>query len=158
MPQSPRVSAGILLFRRPAAARPQVFLVHPGGPLFVNKDAGHWSIPKGEIEPGEDLLAAAVRELAEEVGLAVEPAGALPLGSIVQKGGKVVHAWAVEVPASLEIAARSNTFEMEWPPRSGRRQRFPEVDRGAFFPPDEARARVNPAQIPLIERLLSLLL
>ena len=156
MPHTSRVSAGILLFRRPARAGLEVFLVHPGGPLFVKKDAGHWSIPKGEIEHGEDLLAAAVRELAEEVGLSIDPSGALALGSIVQKSGKVVHAWAIEVDAGLEIVVRSNTFEMEWPPRSGLRQRFPEVDRGAFFSTDEAKARINPAQIPLIDRLLSL--
>jgi len=143
-----------LLFRRSAGNGLQVFLVHPGGPLFANRDEGVWSIPKGEIEPGEDPLAAAVRELEEEVGAPVEAADARPLGMVRQRGGKVVHAWAIEVDPSLQIAARSNTFEMEWPPRSGRRQRFPEVDRGAFFSPDEARARINPAQFPLIERLL----
>jgi predicted NUDIX family NTP pyrophosphohydrolase len=152
MPRTRRVSAGLLLFRRGPEGL-QVYLVHPGGPLFANKDAGHWSIPKGEIEPGEDLLAAAVREVAEEVGLDVDPSGALPLGSIVQKGGKVVHAWAVEVDPSLQIVPRSNTFEMEWPPRSGRLESFPEVDRGGFFSVEQARERVNPAQAPLIERL-----
>jgi predicted NUDIX family NTP pyrophosphohydrolase len=155
MPKPPRTSAGILLFRRGPAL--EVFLVHPGGPLFARKDHGAWSVPKGEIEPGEDLLAAAVRELAEETGVRVEPARALPLGSIRQKGGKVVHAWAVEVAAGRDIVVASNTFEMEWPPGSGRRASFPEVDRGAFFAPEEARGRVNPAQIPLIDRLEALL-
>jgi len=155
VPPSSRVSAGILLFRRSAGGGVELFLVHPGGPFFATKDHGCWSIPKGEIEPGEDLLAAAVRELAEEVGLRVDAAGARPLRSIVQRSGKVVHAWAIEVPAGLEISVRSNSFEMAWPPRSGRNQRFPEVDRGDFFSPDEARARINPAQIPLIDRLLA---
>jgi predicted NUDIX family NTP pyrophosphohydrolase len=154
MASSPRVSAGILLFRRPAAASVELFLVHPGGPFFASRDQGVWSVPKGEVEPGEDLLAAAVRELAEEVGLAVDPAGAVPLGSVRQKSGKVVHAWAVEVPPHFEIAVRSNTFEMEWPPRSGRRQSFPEVDRGAFVAPAEARALISAYQAPLIDRLL----
>lgn len=131
--------------------------MHPGGPLFAKKDLGVWSIPKGEAEPGEDLLEAAVREFAEEVGVSVDGGAARPLGSIRQKGGKVVHAWAIEVSPELRIDVRSNTFEMEWPPRSGRRERFPEVDRGAFFSPDEARTRINPAQIPLIERLLEAL-
>ncbi len=116
-----------------------------------------WSVPKGEVEPGEDLLAAAAREFAEEVGLAVDPAGALPLGSVRQKSGKVVHAWAVEAAPGLEIAVRSNTFETEWPPRSGRRQSFPEVDRGAFVAPAEARALISPYQVPLIYRLLEAL-
>jgi predicted NUDIX family NTP pyrophosphohydrolase len=155
MPKPPRTSAGILLFRRVPAL--EVFLVHPGGPLFAKRDHGAWSVPKGEIEPREDLLAAAVRELAEETGVRVEPARALPLGSIQQKGGKVVHAWAVEVAAGRDIEVVSNTFTMEWPPGSGTTARFPEVDRGAFFAPEEARDRVNQAQIPLIDRLEALL-
>jgi predicted NUDIX family NTP pyrophosphohydrolase len=156
MAKPPRTSAGILLFRR-AAAGVEVFLVHPGGPLFAKKDHGVWSVPKGEIEPGEDLLAAAVRELAEETGVRVDPAGALPLGSIQQKGGKVVHAWAVPVAPGRDIEATSNTFAMEWPPGSGRMESYPEVDRGEFFGPREARGRINPGQIPLIERLEELL-
>ncbi len=150
----PRVSAGILLFRRPAGRPVEVFLVHPGGPFFAGRNEGVWSVPKGEVEPGEDLLAAAAREFAEEVGLAVDTAGALPLGSVRQKSGKVVHAWAVEAPPGLEIAVHSNSFEMEWPPRSGRRQSFPEVDRGAFVAPDEARTLISACQAPLIDRLV----
>ncbi len=157
MRAAPRVSAGILLFRRASEGGIEVFLVHPGGPFFVGKDHGVWSVPKGEIEPGEDLLAAAIRELAEEVGVSADSSGALPLGSIRQKGGKLVHAWAIEWPAGREIEVRSNTFEMEWPPHSGLRESFPEVDRGAFLEPQEARARVNPAQIPLIDHLVELL-
>jgi predicted NUDIX family NTP pyrophosphohydrolase len=147
-----RTSAGILLYRR-AAAGLEVLLGHPGGPYFAKKDAGHWTIPKGEPDGGTDLLAVAFREFAEETGLAIEPtAPAIRLGSIVQKGGKVVHAWAIE--GELDVtAARSNTFEVEWPPRSGRRATFPEIDRVAWLAPDEARRRIKPTQIPFIERL-----
>jgi predicted NUDIX family NTP pyrophosphohydrolase len=158
-----RQSAGILLFRRPGAGgEPEVLLGHPGGPLFARRDEGHWSIPKGEPdEAEEDLLAVARREFAEEVGSAApacQPDGSapLPLGSIVQKGGKVVIAWAIE--GELDpAAARSNAFELEWPPRSGRYESFPELDRVAWFAPDEARRRVKPAQIPFIDRLIAAL-
>lgn len=146
-----RLSAGIVLYRRPGAGL-EVLLAHPGGPLFRNKDAGHWSIPKGEPEPDEPLLDAARREFAEETGHPVPVGRALPLGSIVQKGGKVVHAWAVE--GDLDpAAARSETFEMEWPPRSGMRRAFAEIDRVDWFDPDEARRRIKPAQAPLLDRL-----
>ncbi len=156
-----RQSAGIVLFRRPAGARqPEVLLGHPGGPFFARRDEGHWSIPKGEPDHGDqDLLAVARREFAEEVGHpapARQPGGSAPiaLGTIVQKGGKVVHAWAIE--GELDPAtARSNMFELEWPPRSGRRERFPELDRVAWFAPDEARRRLKPAQIPFIDRLIA---
>ena len=158
-----RQSAGILLFRRAGAGgEPEVLLGHPGGPLFARRDEGHWSIPKGEPdEAEEDLLAVARREFAEEVGSpapACQPDGSapLPLGSIVQKGGKVVIAWAIE--GELDpAAARSNAFELEWPPRSGRYESFPELDRVAWFAPDEARRRVKPAQIPFIDRLIAAL-
>jgi predicted NUDIX family NTP pyrophosphohydrolase len=158
-----RQSAGILLFRRPAAARePEVLLGHPGGPLFARRDEGYWSIPKGEPDHAdEDLLAVARREFAEEVGRpapSCQPDGSAPiaLGKIVQKGGKVVYAWAIE--GDLDPAtARSNVFELEWPPRSGRRERFPEIDRVAWFAPGEARRRMKPAQIPLIDRLIAAL-
>ena len=158
-----RQSAGILLFRRPVAAcEPEVLLGHPGGPLFARRDEGYWSIPKGEPDHAEkDLLAVARREFAEEIGRpapACQPDGSspIPLGMIVQKGGKVVHAWAIE--GDLDPAtARSNVFELEWPPRSGRRERFPEIDRVAWFAPGEARRRVKPAQIPLIDRLIAAL-
>jgi predicted NUDIX family NTP pyrophosphohydrolase len=163
-----RQSAGILLFRRPEIGAPgagtpqlEVLLGHPGGPFFTNRDAGHWSIPKGEPDdPADDLLVVARREFAEETGHEAPstlPDGSPPieLGTIVQKGGKVVHAWAIE--GQLDPAtARSNEFELEWPPRSGRRQRFPEIDRVAWFEPDEARRRLKPTQVPFVDRLVEL--
>jgi predicted NUDIX family NTP pyrophosphohydrolase len=147
-------SAGILLFRNPAA--PEVLLVHPGGPYWARKDLGAWTIPKGELDEGEESRACALRELAEELGPAapaLAPAELIELGSIRQKGGKVVHAWAGEGqfdPATLD----SNLFEMEWPPRSGERAEFPEVDRAQWFDPDEARQRIIAAQAELIDRLI----
>jgi predicted NUDIX family NTP pyrophosphohydrolase len=142
-------SAGILVYRR--RSRVEVLLVHPGGPFWAKKDDGAWSIPKGEFAEGEDPADAARRELAEETGLVV--AGELrPLGRVTQAGGKVVHAWAVE--ADVDAAAiRSNTFSMEWPPRSGRMQQFPEVDRAAWFSIDEARVKLLPAQRAFLDRL-----
>jgi predicted NUDIX family NTP pyrophosphohydrolase len=149
-----KLSAGILLYRGRGGGL-ELLLVHPGGPFWAKKDAGAWSIPKGEYAEGEDPLAAARRELAEETG--AEPRGALlPLGDIVQKGGKRVSAWAVEGdfdPARL----KSNHFELEWPPRSGRRQSFPEVDRAQWFAPDAARQKILPAQADFIARLLKAL-
>ncbi len=146
-----RSSAGIVLYRRPENGL-EVLLAHPGGPLFRNRDAGHWSIPKGEPSEDEPLLETARREFAEETGHVLPDGPAQPLGSIVQKGGKVVHAWGVE--GDLDAAdAHSNEFEMEWPPRSGRRERFPEIDRVEWFDLDEARRRVKPTQVPLIDRL-----
>ena len=158
-----RQSAGILLFRRrPPDGAVEVLLAHPGGPFFATRDAGHWTLPKGEPDgPDEDLLAVARREFAEEVGRpapATQPDGQppLPLGTIVQKGGKVVHAWAVE--GDLDPAtAISNEFEMEWPPRSGRRQTFPEIDRVAWFAPDDARQHLKPTQVPFVDRLVEAL-
>jgi predicted NUDIX family NTP pyrophosphohydrolase len=147
-----RESAGILLFRRREGGV-EVFLVHPGGPFFRKKDEGAWSIPKGEPERGEEAQAAALRELEEETGIVAEEL-LMELGSIRQKGGKTVHAWAAEVSAETDVRIRSNTFEIEWPPRSGRRQSFPEVDRGEFFLPQEARKKLNPAQVELVDRLL----
>lgn len=145
------------MYRRTAAGT-EVFLVHPGGPYFRSKDLGCWTIPKGEIEAGEDPLAVARREFEEETGLppsrcarsAAEPA---PLGSVRQSGGKVVTAWAFEGdwPGG---ALRSNRFAIEWPPRSGRRAEFPEVDRGEFFDVEAARRKINPAQAVLLDRLL----
>jgi predicted NUDIX family NTP pyrophosphohydrolase len=150
-----RRSAGILLFRR-ASGQLEVLLAHPGGPWFARRDLGDWTIPKGEpdgAEHGLDLLVVARREFAEETGLELDPAAAtIGLGSIVQKGGKVVHAWAVK--GDLDpAAASSNTFEMTWPPGSGRLASFPEIDRVAWFAPDEARRRIKSSQAPLIERL-----
>jgi predicted NUDIX family NTP pyrophosphohydrolase len=156
-----RQSAGILLFRRSGMADGglEVLLGHPGGPFFAKRDEGHWSIPKGEPDDEhEDLLAVARREFAEEVGQpppSAQPDGSPPiaLDAIVQKGGKLVHAWAIE--GDLDPAAAiSNEFEMEWPPRSGQRQSFPEIDRVAWFAPDEARLRLKPTQIPFVDRLV----
>jgi predicted NUDIX family NTP pyrophosphohydrolase len=149
-----KVSAGILLYRRNAALT-EVFLVHPGGPFWARKDDGAWSIPKGEIEPGDEPLARARREFAEETGSAV--AGdfrALP--PVRQAGGKIVHAWAVEGDADA-AQVKSNRFTLEWPPRSGRLQEFPEVDRAAWFDLGTARRKLNPAQRALIDALERLL-
>lgn len=146
-----RSSAGIVLYRRIETGL-EVLLAHPGGPLFRNRDAGHWSIPKGEPDENEPLLETARREFAEETGHPVPNGQLLPLGSIVQKGGKVVHGWAVEGDLDPS-AARSETFEMEWPPRSGAMQSFPEIDRVEWFDRDEARRRIKPAQVLLLDRL-----
>ena len=130
----------------------EVFLAHPGGPLFQNKDDGHWSIPKGEVEPGEQLLAAAIREFREETG--IEPlADFIELGAIRQKGGKTVHAWAFPGDWDDSRPLQSNTFELEWPPRSGIIQRFPEIDRAGFFTMPDARRKLKEAQRPFLDRL-----
>lgn len=144
-------SAGLLLYRHGPEGL-EVLLAHPGGPFFRNKDEGAWSIPKGAPAPGEDLVAAAIREFAEEVGLPVAPPF-LPLGEIKQKGGKVVAAFACAGDAPAGFAPASNSFELEWPPRSGRRQLYPEVDRAEFFPLPIARRKINAAQAALIDRL-----
>jgi predicted NUDIX family NTP pyrophosphohydrolase len=145
-------SAGLLMYRRTPTG-PAVFLAHPGGPYFAKKDDGVWTIPKGEPAPGEALLDCARREFEEETGM--RPEGELvALGEIRQAGGKVVHAWAFEGEWG-DRELRCNTFELEWPPRSGRRQAFPEIDRACFFAIDEARRKINPAQIALIDRLLA---
>ena len=134
----------------------EVFLAHPGGPLFAKKEDGHWTIPKGEIEPSEDLLAAAVREFKEEVG--IEPHGEfLELGSIKQKGGKIVHAWAFQGERDDAQPIQSNTFNLEWPPHSGKIQSFPEIDRAQFFPLAQARVKIKETQRPLLDRLESTL-
>ncbi len=149
-----RRSAGLLLYRRPAEGL-EVLLVHPGGPFWQKKDLGAWSIPKGEFADGEDALAAARREFREETGQPL--AGPFtPLTPVKQPGGKTVHAWAVEGdcdPGTLT----SNTFSLEWPPRSGRRQEFPEVDRAAWFDLAEAKSRINRGQAPLLAELEQLL-
>ena len=145
-----QTSAGLLLFRR-SSGQLELFLAHPGGPFWRGRDAGAWTIPKGLTEPGEDLLAAACREFEEETG--VKPLGPfLPLASVRQKAGKVIHAWAWEGDAD-PAAVTSNTMKAEWPRGSGRWLTFPEVDRCAWFTPDEARDRLNPAQAALIDRL-----
>ena len=153
---SNQISAGILLFRRTPNGF-KVLLGHPGGPIFARRDESVWSIPKGLVEVGEDLLQVAEREFLEETGQPAPAGERLDLGSIVQKGGKTVHAWAVE--GELDpTTARSNLFQMEWPPRSGRVGTFPEIDRVAWFSPAEAARKVNPAQAALIERLEALLI
>jgi predicted NUDIX family NTP pyrophosphohydrolase len=150
----PKTSAGLLMYRRRGGVL-EVLLVHPGGPFWSKKDLGAWSLPKGEMTAGEDPLTVAQREFEEETGFRAE-GSVVDLGSIRQKGGKTVRAWAVA--GDLDPAAiRSNTFTMEYPPRSGRMREFPEVDRAAFFGIDEAKTRINPAQVPLLERLERLL-
>jgi predicted NUDIX family NTP pyrophosphohydrolase len=148
-----RTSAGLLMFRR-RNNQLEVLLAHPGGPLFARKDDGVWTIPKGEAASGEDLLTRAQIEFEEEVGF--RPEGVLDwiaLGWIKQKGGKIVHAWAFEgdLPASFE--PKSNLFEMEWPPRSGKRRMFPEIDQARFFSEKVVRRKIKPAQLPFLDRL-----
>jgi predicted NUDIX family NTP pyrophosphohydrolase len=144
------VSAGILLFRRRGGAL-EVFLAHPGGPFWAGRDAGAWTIPKGAVDEGEDLLDAARRELREETGLA--PSGPfISLGSIKQKAGKIVHAWACEGDADASTVT-SNDTQVEWPRGSGRWHTYPEVDRCAWFSIAEARKKMNQAQSELLDRL-----
>jgi predicted NUDIX family NTP pyrophosphohydrolase len=152
MPRStrPNVSAGLLLFRR-SAGRLEVFIAHPGGPFWRDRDAGAWTIPKGIVEAGEDLLDAARREFTEETSLTpTEPF--IPLGSIRQKAGKTIHAWGFEGDAD-PAAIVSNTMRTEWPRGSGRMIEFPEVDRCAWFDPTTAKTKMNPAQAELVDRL-----
>ena len=149
--RSPRLSAGILLFREREGGL-EVLLGHPGGPFFAKKDEGFWTVLKGEADPGEDLQAVARREFAEETGSQPPEGTMLELGEIRQKGGKTVVAWALA--GDLDPAtARSNTFEMEWPPRSGRRRAFPEIDRVDWFDLEAARRKILPAQVVLLDRL-----
>jgi predicted NUDIX family NTP pyrophosphohydrolase len=144
-------SAGILLYKREGGAL-RVLLVHPGGPFWRNKDAGAWSIAKGEIGAEEAAHEAALREFREETGVALARDGLAPLGEVRQNGGNTVLAFAQE--RDLDAAAIvSNTFELEWPPRSGRRQAFPEIDRAQWFDLDAARAKINPAQAVFLDRL-----
>jgi predicted NUDIX family NTP pyrophosphohydrolase len=145
-------SAGILLYRT-ADHAVEVLLVHPGGPFWARKDDGAWSIPKGEYDDAEDPRDCALREFEEETGTALPPGELIELGSVKQKGGKVVSAWAAEGDLDAD-AVRSNTFTMEWPPRSGRTAEFPEIDRAGWFGADEARQKLVPAQVGLLERLL----
>ena len=152
-----KVSAGLLMFRV-RDGQLEVFLAHPGGPFFAHRDDGHWTIPKGEIEPGEEFLATALREFNEEVGIKIDPSSKfLELGSIRQKGGKIVHAWGVENDWDGQAPIISSTYTMEWPPASGKMRNFPEVDRAQFFSIEEAREKIKDTQIPLLDRLESLL-
>jgi predicted NUDIX family NTP pyrophosphohydrolase len=144
-------SAGLLLFTR-VRGEVEVLLAHPGGPFFARKDEGAWSIPKGELEPGEEPEACALREFEEETGMCASRASLIALGSIRQRGGKTVEAWAFEAdwqPGPM----RSNTFSMEWPPRSGRMQEFPEIDRLELFSLAGARNKLNAAQVEFLDRL-----
>jgi predicted NUDIX family NTP pyrophosphohydrolase len=146
-----KLSAGILLYRRHNGLL-EVLLVHPGGPFWIHKDAGAWSLPKGEYGPGEEALTAALREFEEETGTRLPHANYIPLGEVTQKGGKAVTAWAVE--GDLDPAAiRSNTFSMEWPPKSGKTQQFPEVDRAAWLDLPAAREKLIEGQRAFLDVL-----
>ncbi|MFD2863983.1 NUDIX domain-containing protein [Mucilaginibacter antarcticus] len=148
-------SAGILLYRNINKLL-ELFIVHPGGPFFKNKDAGAWSIPKGEFMPDEDPLLAAKREFEEETGQPVTGDNLIKLSPVKLKSGKTIHAWAVEgdIDAGKIV---SNFFEMEWPPKSGKQASFAEIDRGGWFGVDEAKLKLNPAQAPLVDELVTIL-
>lgn len=149
----PKISAGLLLYRV-VNESPEVFLAHPGGPFFARKDNGHWTIPKGEPDEGEDLLAAAQREFGEEVGFI--PAGPfIELGTIMQKGGKTVYAWACMGDLPEGHIHTCNTFTTEWPFGSGKYQSFPEIDKVCFFPIPQARLKLKETQVPLLDRLVA---
>jgi predicted NUDIX family NTP pyrophosphohydrolase len=147
-----KTSAGLLMFRLKEGEL-EVLLVHPGGPYFQKKDDGAWTIPKGEPTEGEDLLTRAKIEFEEELGIAAS-GDWLDLGSVEQKGGKTVHAWAFAGDLTEDFKLASNTFELEWPPRSGKMQSFPEVDRASFFSVEEARRKINVAQTVFLDRLI----
>lgn len=148
-------SAGILLYRRDAGSL-QVLLVHPGGPFWSKKDDGAWFVPKGELAADEPPLSAALREFREELGSDAPSGVPLALGSVTNKGGKLIEAWALEGDLDASTVV-SNTFELEWPPRSGKKREFPEVDQARYFSVAEARVKMHPAELPLVERLLVLL-
>jgi len=145
------ISAGLLMYRMRNGLL-EVFLAHPGGPFFKNKDKGYWSIPKGEIGPEESALDAAIREFIEETGIMPE-GDFIPLGTVMQKSGKTVHAWAIAGDWDQRKPIVSNTFEIEWPPRSGKKQQFPEINRAEFFSVTEALDKINEAQREFIRRL-----
>jgi predicted NUDIX family NTP pyrophosphohydrolase len=145
-------SAGILAYRTNNQLL-QVFLVHPGGPYFTNKDAGFWTIPKGEFDDDEEPLAAAQREFLEETGVALT-GNFMELEPIIQKSGKKVYAWAIDFDID-ETKTSSNTFEIEWPPRSGLKKMFPEIDKAQWFTANEAKQKINAAQVRLIDELMS---
>jgi predicted NUDIX family NTP pyrophosphohydrolase len=149
-----RVSAGLLMFRQ-RGRELEFLLVHPGGPFFIHKDDGAWTIPKGEAAPDEDLLTRARIEFSEELGFEAD-GDWLALGSIKQKGGKTVHAWAFEGDLPGDFTLCCNSFEIEWPPRSGKHQSFPEVDRAEFFTEAISRKKINPAQAAFLDRLIAI--
>jgi predicted NUDIX family NTP pyrophosphohydrolase len=152
----PKISAGLIMYRGRTehGNSVEILLAHPGGPFWKNKDDGAWTIPKGEVTPGEDLLAAAIREFTEETGLTPAPPF-VPLGEIKQKSGKIVHAWAFRGDCD-PTQIRSNTFELEWPPKSGRKQEFPEIDRAKFYDLAAARQKILVSELPLLDRLAEL--
>lgn len=148
----PLISAGLLMYHK-SENEIKIFLVHPGGPFFAKKDDGYWGIPKGLVEKNEEILQTAIREFKEETG--IKPQGEyIPLGTTTQKNNKIVHAWAFESDNPEPANIVCNTFEMEWPPRSGKKQKFPEVDRGEFFNINNARRKAYYAQHVFIDRLL----
>ncbi len=147
----PKQSGGILVYRR-VSSKVEVLLVHPGGPFFARKDLGVWSIPKGEFEQGQSPLEVAKREFEEETGNIISSNDLFPLAPVKSKGGKIVYAWAVQQDFN-EPFISSNTFDLEWPPKSGKKQIFPEADNAAFFPVQEAKKKIYPYQLPLLDEL-----
>ncbi len=147
-------SAGILFYRF-RAKELEVLLAHPGGPFWAKKEMGAWSIPKGEIEPGEDLWKAAIRETSEETGIMAQ-GKSMALTPLKQKSGKIIHAWAVQQP-NYPLEIKSNSFEMEWPPKSGRKKVFPEIDKVAWFNTSEAKLKIVPGQLSFISELEELI-
>jgi predicted NUDIX family NTP pyrophosphohydrolase len=152
----PKRSAGLLIYRYKAENEIEVLLVHPGGPFFTKKDAGAWSIPKGEYEAGEDALEVAKRELEEETGNRINNGKFVQLKPVAIKSGKQISAWAVETDFEKCFIC-SNNFEMEWPPKSGKRQVFPEVDKADWFSMKAAREKINQGQLPLLDELVEML-
>lgn len=148
---SDKTSAGILLYQI-RNNRLEVFVAHPGGPYLKNKDDGVWSIPKGEVEAEEDLLSTAIREFSEETGISLS-GDFIPLGYVKQRGGKTVYAWACEYQGKGVLQITSNECEIEWPPRSGKKIKIPEIDKAEFFNADTASKKINPAQAEFIDRL-----
>jgi predicted NUDIX family NTP pyrophosphohydrolase len=158
MPPAPKRSAGLLVHRARPSAPIEVLLAHPGGPYWANQDDGAWSIPKGEYGPDEDALGAARREFAEELGVAAPDGETVALGEVKQRGGKTVTAWTIASVTPLEpVEGASNHFELEWPPRSGVRHTFPEVDRARWFTIEAARVKILAGQLPFLDRLSELL-
>lgn len=150
----PKRSAGLLLHRAGESGELEVLLVHPGGPLWVRRDDGAWTFPKGEYEPGEDPLGVAEREFGEELGRPAPPGPRRDLGEVRQAGGKLTRLWALAADLDVSVV-HSNTFDLEWPPRSGRIQAFPEVDRAAWTPLPEARRKLLASLVPFLDRLLA---